>query len=138
MPVRTDRPTVPPAYDVEQFARESDSRVAVAAAVAVVEPAHRLDELLDPSSEVRLATREPIGDFLTHEAWAAQLTGKPVCTMSPSTLKKLPLDHRAGFLLSLMDGTTGLDSLVDVSCMDREEVLHIVRDLAESGVVAFK
>ena len=134
MSARTDRPTVPPSFDVEEFARESDSRVAVATPA----PANELDELLDPSSEVRLSTRPPIGDFLTHEAWAAQLMGMPVVTMSAAVLKSLPLDHRAGFLLSLIDGTLDVDTIIEVSGMEREEVLHLVRDLNELGVIAFR
>lgn len=134
MPLPTNRPTKPPEFDLEQYARESDSRVAAAAAA----PANQLEQLLDPSSEVRISTRPPIGDFLTHEAWAAQVMGKPVVMMSPEVLKRLPLDHRAGFLLSLIDGTLDLDTIEEVSGMPREEVLRIVRDLDELGVVAFR
>jgi len=131
MPLPTDRPTVPPSFDVEEFARESDSRVAVASQSPD-------NDLLDPSSEVRISNRPPIGDFLTHEAWAAQLMGLPVVTMSADVLKRLPLDHRAGFLISLIDGTIDLDTIVEISCMERDEVLRVVRDLNELGVVAFR
>jgi hypothetical protein len=133
MPLPTDRPTAAPAYDVEEYARESDARVAIASPA----PANELQELLDPSSEVRLSTRAPIGEFLTLEAWAAQLEGKPSVMTSPEVLKRLPLDHRAGFLMSLMDGTLDLDMIIEVSGMDREEVLHVLRDLHELGVIAF-
>lgn len=50
-------------------------------------------------------------------------------------LKRLPLDHRAGFLLSLMDGSLDIESLVEVSGMPRDEALRIVRDLHDSGVI---
>jgi len=131
MPLPTNRPTVPPSFDVEEYARESDSRVAAASP--------RPDnDLLDPSSEVRISTRPPIGDFLTHEAWAAQVLGRPVVSMSAEVIKRLPLDHRAGFVISLIDGTLDVDTIVEVSCMERDEVLRIVRDLNELGVVAFR
>jgi hypothetical protein len=58
--------------------------------------------------------------------------------MTPSALQNLPLDNRAGFLLSRMDGVLDLDMLVEVSGMSRDEVLRIVRDLVESGVVDFR
>jgi hypothetical protein len=133
MPASTDRPTAPPEFDVEAYARESDSRVRVAKPVAVDD----IDELLDPSSDVRLAARPPIGDFLSLEAWACQVSGRLVVNAPLEALKQMPLDHRAGFLLSLMDGSLDLEMLVDVSGMQRDEVLQIVRELQEAGAVAF-
>jgi hypothetical protein len=50
----------------------------------------------------------------------------------------MPLDHRAGFLLSLMDGTVDLDTLIDVSGMPRDDVLSIVSELHEVGAVDFQ
>ncbi len=99
------------------FAKESDSRLRVAKPATDV-----LDELLDPNSEVRLAARPPIGDFLGLEAWASQNSGALVVVAPLGTLKQMPLDHRAGFLLSLMDGTVDLDTLIDVSGMPRDDV----------------
>ena len=133
MPAPTDRPTVPPGFDPEVFARESDSRVRAAKPVEV-----DLGELLDPSSEVRLAARPPIGDFLSLEAWASQVSGVLVVTASTDVLVTLPLDHRAGFLLSLMDEALNLDTLIEVSGMPRDEVLAIVRELQDAGVIEFR
>jgi len=114
------------------YARESDSRLKPVAPVDI------LDELLDPSSEVRLAARPPIGDFLGLEAWASQVTGKLVVIAPIEVLKQMPLDHRAGFLLSLMDGTVDLETLIDVSGMARDDVLSIVQELHEVGAVDFR
>jgi hypothetical protein len=133
MPVPTDRPTAPPEFDLEVFAKESDSRLRVAKPVEDV-----LEELLDPSSDVRLAARPPIGDFLGLEAWASQVSGKLFVIAPVEVLKQMPLDHRAGFLLSLMDGTTDLDLLVEVSGMPRDDVLAIVQELHEVGAVEFR
>ncbi len=88
-------------------------------------------------SEMRLATRPDIGAG-TDEGWARTMTGNLVLMMSPDDLKRMPLDHRAGFLLFWMDGTIDLATLVDVSSMTRDEVLGIVRDLYDSGVVDFQ
>jgi hypothetical protein len=41
-------------------------------------------------------------------------------------------------LLSLMDGTMDLATVVEVSAMPRNDALRVVRDLFESGVVAFR
>lgn len=135
MPASTDRPTAPPAFDMESYVRASERRVSAAAPVERVDI---LEELLDPSSDVRLAARPPIGEFLGLEAWAAQVTGCLVVIAPVDVVKQLPLDHRAGFLLSLMDGTLDLETLVEVSGMDRDEVLVIARSLQEAGVVDFK
>jgi hypothetical protein len=135
MPAPTDRPTAPPEFDLEVYARESDQRIAVAKPVRPDD----LDELLDPSSEVRLAARPPIGDFLSLEAWAAQVSGPMALVGSMTVIKQLPLDHRAGFLMSLMDdGTMDLETLIEVSGMPRADALTIVRELHDAGVIEFR
>ena len=129
MRVPSDRPTIPPSFDVEKFAKDSDARISAVAPVESV-PA-------EPTSEVRLMTRPRI-DPVTHESWARAMTGTLHVRLEGDALKRLPLDHRAGFLLSLMDGTLDIDTLVEVSGMPRDEVLRIVRDLHDSGVVDFR
>ncbi len=125
MGVPSDRPTVPPSFDFEEFARDSDSRVA--AAMPVAEPA-------EPESQVRLATRPAFGATVTDEAWARTARGALVVAMAPDVLCRLPLDHRAGFLLSQMDGATDLETLISIGPMPRAEALRILRDLFECGV----
>lgn len=139
MPATTDRPTAPPDFDLQEFARESDSKVTVATPVSEIAPADPfLDDLLDPASEVRLSARAPIGQFLSLEAWARELTGLPFVVAPRDVLLSLPLDHRAGFLLSLMDGTLDLETVVEVSAMPRLEVLALVQELHDSGVIEFR
>ena len=91
-----------------------------------------------PHSETRIATRPNTGAAITDEAWAAQAIGEPVVALSADGLRRLPLDHRAGYLLSLMDGTMDLETVLDVSAMPRAEALSAVRDLFEAGVVTFR
>jgi hypothetical protein len=138
MSPKSDRPTVPPAFDVESFARESDRRMAVSRPTqpdlgnAVTEPP------VPETSEIRLLTRPEMGAAVTDEAWARTMSGAPVVVMPVDLLKRLPLDHRAGFLLSLMDGAVDLETMVEIAGMPRDEVLRLVRDLFESGVVDFR
>lgn len=47
----------------------------------------------------------------------------------------LGLDHRAGFLLSLVDGTTTVEEIVDVSSMPRHEALRLLAELSEASAV---
>ena len=74
----------------------------------------------------------------TDEVWARRAVGDLVVQMSVEELKLLPLDHRAGYLLSRMDGSIDLETLVEVAALPRDEVLRMVRDLVDSGVVAFR
>jgi tetratricopeptide (TPR) repeat protein len=48
------------------------------------------------------------------------------------------LDHRAGFLLSRIDGLLSLDDLLDVSGMDELETCRILCDLLDQGVIGAK
>jgi hypothetical protein len=121
---------VPPSFDVAQIAKDSDARLAAA------QPAN--EESSSPRSEMRLATRPTMGAALTDEAWARGMTGAPYVIVSLAQLKRLPLGHRAGFLLSLMDGATELGTVLELAAMPRDEALRMARDLFESGVVAFR
>jgi hypothetical protein len=146
MPVRSsERPTIPPDFDVEDFARSSDRRLVRAAPVEAQGPEALDDDSAEfplegetKRSEVRIATRPQWGRPITNDAWARSRLGSPVVTMESESLKRLPLDHRAGFVLSLMDGSIDLDTVIDLCGMEREEALDLVRDLYESGVVAFR
>jgi hypothetical protein len=135
VPLRSSElPTVPPPFDAERYAKDSDARlVAVSAAGSWAPEAPSAT----PRSETRLVARIETGAF-TDEGWARTITGRLVLTMPLTQLKELPLDHRTGYLLTWMDGSIDLDTLIEVSTMSREEVLHIVRDLYDSGVVEIR
>ncbi len=47
----------------------------------------------------------------------------------------LGLDHRAGFLLSLVDGTTTVEEVVDLSGMPRHEALRLLAELLDGGAI---
>lgn len=48
----------------------------------------------------------------------------------------LSLDHRAGFLLSLVDGISNIEEILDVSGMSRLDALRIMYTLAQQNVIA--
>jgi hypothetical protein len=66
------------------------------------------------------------------------MIGMPVLAVLPAELRLLPLDPRAAFLLSQMDGRTDLDTVLELSAMPRAKALRLVRELYVSGVVDFK
>jgi hypothetical protein len=132
MPRMSEQPAAPPPFGTGEC--ERDSEVHVKAARRTSKSA--APEM--PQSETRIATHPKAGAAITDEAWAHQTIGEPVVAMSSDQLRRLPLDHRAGFLLSLMDGTMDLEAVLDVSTMPRADALRVVRDLFESGVIRFR
>jgi hypothetical protein len=142
---RSERPTVPPSFDVAKYARDSEARFrsALSSAAKRSQPALELDfeDGLDAprgQSEVRLATRPNLEATPTDEAWARAMAGALYVAMPRAQLARLPLGHRAAFLLSRIDGAIDLETVIAVSAMSRPEALRQVRDLYESGVVAFR
>jgi hypothetical protein len=133
MPRRSERPTTPPLFDVIKYAQDSDARIKAQPLASAEESAQET-----PSSETRLATRPNMGATITDEAWARTIVGTPRIVMASDELRRLPLDHRAGFLLSLMDGTIDLPTVIEVSAMSHDDALRVVRDLFEAGVVVFR
>jgi hypothetical protein len=53
-------------------------------------------------------------------------------------LQWLTIDHRAGFLLSLIDGLSTLEDLLDICGMPRLQALQIFADLADQKVVRLR
>jgi hypothetical protein len=129
----SELPTIPPPFDVSRFAKDSDAKLAAAASSATEEREERVAE-----SEMRLATRRPMGIAATDEEWAGTMKGSLAAAVPLDELKGMPIDHRAAYLLSWMDGTVDLETLAQASAMPREEVLRIVRDLYESGIVELR
>jgi hypothetical protein len=128
---KSERPTTPPPFDLPSFAKDSEANFVRGRRAAAD------DDTEDPRSETRLVTRPTMG-APSDEEWARAMVGAPRVTMSPEDIKRLPLDHRAGFVLSLMDGTLDLETLVELAMLARADVLRLVRDLYESGVVVFR
>jgi hypothetical protein len=50
-------------------------------------------------------------------------------------IRWLSVDHRAGFVLSLVDGSATFDEILDRSGMERLEALHILAELLDRGVI---
>jgi hypothetical protein len=65
------------------------------------------------------------------------LTRVPIVTVRDVDLRWLGLDHRAGFLLSRIDGHASLEEILDVSGMPRLEALRTLVELCEAGALSF-
>jgi hypothetical protein len=63
------------------------------------------------------------------------LRRRPRVAVDGADVRWLGLDHRAGFLLSHVDGSHTVEQLVDVSGMSRLEALKTLVDLLEMGAI---
>ena len=62
----------------------------------------------------------------------------PFLAVSSEQLRWLNLDHRAGFVLSHIDGICSLEQILDVSGMPKLDALRILFELMQQRVVAFR
>ncbi len=58
-----------------------------------------------------------------------------ILAVLPDELKTMPLDGVSGFLLSLMDGATSVETILDICGLPRLIALRHLRDLCERGIV---
>jgi hypothetical protein len=62
----------------------------------------------------------------------------PRLLKSKAEIAAAPIDHRAGFLLAHIDGTTNVQGLVDIAGMAENEVHEILERLRRLGIVAIR
>ncbi|HEY6462066.1 MAG TPA: hypothetical protein VIY73_17995, partial [Polyangiaceae bacterium] len=61
----------------------------------------------------------------------------PWLMMTDDQVKSLRIDHRAGFVLSLVDGRCTVEMIFDVCGLEEEEAREILLDLADLGAIDF-
>lgn len=71
-----------------------------------------------------------------YSARIGQMSQVASVAVPPDQIRWLSLDHRAGFLLSLVDGQSTLDEVLDISGMPRLDALRILFSLIEERVIA--
>jgi hypothetical protein len=109
-----ERVTVVPTFDLEAFARESETRQVAAAPSTVESREGQERECL-----------EAIGSESTVLLRA----------VSDDRLKHLAIGPVGAFLFSLLDGNTDVETVIDIAGLQRLEVLRHLRDLVERGIV---
>ena len=62
----------------------------------------------------------------------------PVVTVARDQLRWLSIDHRAGFVLSHIDGISSLEMILDVSGMPLLDALRILCELAQQRIISFR
>lgn len=63
------------------------------------------------------------------------LSSVPLRILADHELLTLPLDHRAGFVLSHVDGATDIRTLIDVCGMTHDELVAVVDRLISLGAI---
>ncbi len=72
------------------------------------------------------------------DAYLARLgsrTHVPFIRMAREEALRVPLDHWAGFVLSLVDGKTSVDDIIDASSVPEIEALRLLCELREQGLI---
>jgi hypothetical protein len=62
----------------------------------------------------------------------------PVVEVAREQLRWLSIDHRAGFVLSLVDGVSSLEMILDVSGMPSLDALRILYELVQQRIVSIR
>ncbi len=93
-----------------------------------------------PADVIALACIDECGGALEalHVFSSASLQRVPVSAITGPALYGLKLDHRAGFILSLVDGVSTVALILDMCPMPRPQALQVVFGLIKDGVLAFK
>jgi hypothetical protein len=103
------------------------SALVLAESVLVSDPNHALARRCADACRERLT-----------EKYLGSLGGReniPRVTMDAEEIRWLSLDHRAGFLLSFIDGSMSIDEALDVSSMPELDALRIMFELRMQGVI---
>jgi hypothetical protein len=62
----------------------------------------------------------------------------PIIIVPRTQMRWLSIDHRAGFILSLVDGTSSVEMILDVSGMPRLDALRILQELVQQRIVSLR
>jgi hypothetical protein len=62
----------------------------------------------------------------------------PMIIVPRAQMRWLSMDHRAGFILSLIDGQSSVEMILDVSGMPKLDALRILHELVQQKIVAFR
>ncbi len=134
------KPTAPPPPDVsvtpivemrERFSL-GDYTGALQVAEAILED--------DPDEDEARRCAEDCRAVLVkmYTARIGSLEKVPIVTVAKNQLRWLTIDHRAGFVLSHVDGCSTLEQILDVSGMPPLDALRILYELVQQRIIAFK
>jgi hypothetical protein len=62
----------------------------------------------------------------------------PMVIVPRAQMRWLSMDHRAGFVLSLIDGSSSIEMILDMSGMPKLDALRILHELVQQKIVSFR
>lgn len=153
----SDRPTDLPSFDLPEFAKRH--RASTDRGLNAIDPleerAHALAKALGqrlyddalriahailrdrPEDMVALSSIDHCRTSLEalHAFSTSALMRTPSLAIGGPALQALPLDHRAGFIISLVDGRSTVSLILDMCPMKRPEALAVIFALVEDSVL---
>ena len=142
-PAPAPAPAAPPpaatAPPVAPSAQEMNDRIALGDYSGALEIAEKLLEK-DPSNEPVRVCAESCRGILKqmYITRIGPLDRVPLVMVARDQMRWLSIDHRAGFVLSLVDGVSSLEMILDVSGMPVLDALRILSELAQQRIISFR
>jgi hypothetical protein len=127
-----DRPTVQPPFDPEKYAKDSESQMRALSGM------HDDESGIVPVGARTVAELDEPDAHTPAQAVPILMAAIPVLAVSTSELARLALDHRAGFIVSLVDGVSEVEMILDVSAMPADDALAILADLVARGIIILR
>jgi hypothetical protein len=138
-PLPGGRTPTPAPVTVKPSEREMNDRVSVGDYSGALEIAESI--LADnPNNVAAKACIENCRTVLRkmYAARIGPLDRVPVVAVPRDQLRWLSIDHKAGFVLSLVDGVSSLEMIIDVSGMPELDTLRILSELAQQRIISLK
>lgn len=134
-PIPAPPPNIPPA----PTAQEMNDRVSLGDYSGALEIAEALLES-DPDNEPVRQCAESCRGVLKqmYITRIGPLDRVPIVMVARDQMRWLSIDHRAGFVLSLVDGVSSLEMILDVSGMAVLDTLRILSELAQQRIISFR
>ena len=120
-------------------AQEMNDRVSLGDYTGALEIAEKLLEIDPDDGPVKVCAESCRGVLRQmYTARIGPLDRVPMVMVARDQLRWLSIDHRAGFVLSLVDGVSSLEMILDVSGMPELDALRILSELAQQRIISFR
>lgn len=80
----------------------------------------------------------PADENRSREVGPPALDAVPWVMLSHAEITQLDLDHKEGFLLSLIDGRTSVETLLELASMPKRDVLRLLVRWTGMGIIILR